>query len=361
LSATTATSATSPKIQVIQEPTCLILGAGASAPYGLPTTDELRDLILSSRSPTGRQTAAKFPVKGPQRASLTPGDPVNEWTIYLNEVTDAANLGAKTPDFRNKFFRADQSIDWFIRDNEASFGDIARLQIAAVLLNCERDDKLAGDWYRLLSKIVFPTSDFTSLPKGNLSIISFNYDRSFERYFLSVLESQFNLPLSEAKAVFDRIDLVHAYGQLGSLDEVPYGDTTKAGQAAEGIRLIRPDTDNPMQGRVGALIRRSTYVNFIGFGFDDQNIKLLGPRNFKKVQRVYSTSVGLSWVTLNKAMVELRVYFDDPKNPPNWTAAQLFAAKDLFGPKRKPMQLEEEEQQDEDENYYPPGADPGGY
>jgi hypothetical protein len=83
---------------VIQEPTCLILGAGASAPYGLPTTDELRDLILSSRSPTGRQTAAKFPVKGPPRAWLTPGDPVNEWTIYLNEVTDAANLGAKTPD-----------------------------------------------------------------------------------------------------------------------------------------------------------------------------------------------------------------------------------------------------------------------
>jgi hypothetical protein len=331
---------------VIEEPTCLILGAGASAPYGLPTTDQLRDLIVASRSPTGSTTAAKFPLKDQNKTWSNPLPPVQEWTGYLNVISEAAHLNHLTADFWNDFFRADQSIDWFLRDNEPTFGKIARLQIAAILLNCERDDRLAGDWYRSLSKLVFPTSDFESLAEGDLSVISFNYDRSFERYFLNVLESQYHLSLPDAKAVFDRIHLVHAYGQLGPLDEVPYGDATKAECAAEGIRLIRPETDKAMQEKLGALIQGSTYVNFIGFGFDDENIKLLGPSNFNKVERVYSTSFGLSLMTRKKAILKLRVYFDR-QDPPNLTAEELFYTKDLFGPKRKPMQLQEEDEEDE--------------
>jgi hypothetical protein len=259
---------------------------------------------------------------------------VKEWTIYLNEITEAAHLNHRTPAFWNNFYRADQSIDWFIRDNEPMFGDIARLQIAAVLLNCERDDRLSDDWYRLLSKRLFPTNP-KSFEAGKLSIISFNYDRSFERYFLNVLESQYGLSWPDAKAVFDRIRLEHVYGQLSGLEEVPYGDITKAQRAAKDIRLIRPETDDSMQQKLRILIQGAVYINFIGFGFDEDNIKILGPDNFKG-KRVYSTSFGLSHMTRKTAMQKLGVRFHDPKNAPELTAAQLFHTKDLFGPRLKP-------------------------
>ncbi len=323
---------------MIKEPTCLILGAGASAPYGLPTTNQLRDLILCGKGPDGPATAAKFPLQQPR----FPTKPEREWQTYLSRVADAAGLTPLVDNFWNTFFKADQSIDWFIRDNESTFGHIARLHIAAVLLNCERADKLNGNWYRSLSKILLPTRAFDVIAERKLSIISFNYDRSFERYFLNVLESQYALSSSEAKAVFDRIELVHVYGQLGSLDEVSYGDISRALAAAKGIRLIRAEKDKDIQAKVGALIRRSTYINFIGFGFDDENIELLGPSNFVDVTRVYATTYGLGWTELNKAVTQLRVYFDDPKNPPNWTAEQLFKAKDLFGPKVHSRQLAQE-------------------
>src|SRR5438309_1089088 len=126
---------------VIEEPTCLILGAGASAPYGLPTAIELRHLIVSTRSGEAGQAAArKFRVKHSIFKKTEMSDfPASDWATYLTKVTEAAQLSHQIEEFWNKFYRADQTIDWFLRDNEAAFGDIARLQIAAVLLNCEQD------------------------------------------------------------------------------------------------------------------------------------------------------------------------------------------------------------------------------
>ena len=331
---------------MIEEPTCLILGAGASRPYGLPTTRELRDLILALRSPTGAATAESFPLNMPQKAWLDPGNPAKEWNIYLNEVSDSAQHKHLLPDFWSKFYGADRSIDWFLRRNESKFGDIARLQIAAVLLACERSDKLSGDWYQLLSEEILPRN-LESLEEGKLSIISFNYDRSFERYFLNQFESLCDFPADKAKAALSRIRLKHVYGQLGSLDEVPYGDFIKAADAAKDIRVIRLEPDEVVQTRLGKMIRECTYINFIGFGFDDDNIDLLGPKHFTN-KRVYSSSSGLSLRTRKKATERLGVQFD-PKDPTDLTAAQLFGIKDLFGPSLQRAWG----QQEEDENPFP--------
>ena len=176
---------------------------------------------------------------------------------------------------------------------------------------------------------MFPTN-LSELKADRLRVITFNYDRSFESYLLAVLESQYRLPAAEAVDVLRRIEIEHVYGQLGGLDEVPYGDARKVAVAARGIRLIRPDADNPTQQRIEDMIRRSTYINFIGFGFDEDNVKLLGPENFKR-KRVYSTSRGLSARTRHLAFHTLRVQFD--KTRPDLDAAELFQTRNLFGPK----------------------------
>src|SRR2546421_12270012 len=100
---------------MIEEPTCLILGAGASAPYGLPTGNELRDLILTTVSPTGRFAAEKFRMEGFAGRRLGHLDPVTAWSTYLQLMIDPFNLESLNQKFRRKFFSADRAIDCFLR------------------------------------------------------------------------------------------------------------------------------------------------------------------------------------------------------------------------------------------------------
>jgi len=150
--------------------------------------------------------------------------------------------------------------------------------------------------------------DTNTLEPGKLSI-TFNYDRSFERYFLNTLEGRFGLVGEEANRILNRIRVKHVYGQLGTLDEVPYGDYSKAQEAAKHVDVIRSDVDVDKQKELEPLIRQSLYVNFIGFGFDEDNIKLLGPKNFRG-RRIYSTSVRLGSNT-RRVAEKLGVQFDD--------------------------------------------------
>ena len=53
------------KCPMLEEPTCLILGAGASAPYGLPTAAKLKQLILADVMESGRQAADEYPLRNP--------------------------------------------------------------------------------------------------------------------------------------------------------------------------------------------------------------------------------------------------------------------------------------------------------
>jgi hypothetical protein len=256
-----------------------------------------------------------------------------EWASYLKKASEKAGLLHLLQDFILKFSGTDRNIDWFLRRNESKYGEIARLQVAASLLACERTDKLFDDWYQLLSEEIIPRS-LDGFEEGKLSVISFNYDRSFERYFLNQFENLCDLPSGEARAALSRIRFEHVYGQLGTLDEVPYGDYNNAVTAAKGINTIRLAPDMEIQAQVGKVIRECTYINFIGFGFDDDNIDLLGPENFKG-KRVYSTTYGLSARTVAKAQRKLGVQIRS-NEPPALTAARLLNEKDLFGPKRKP-------------------------
>lgn len=88
----------------ITESTCLILGAGGSAPYGLPTAGQLRSLILSSKI-NDVDTARKFPVAGD--GSIDWNRPYNvarrwkqERAIFLSGFVDDAH---QLENFRESF------------------------------------------------------------------------------------------------------------------------------------------------------------------------------------------------------------------------------------------------------------------
>ena len=256
---------------MFEDKTVLILGAGASRPYGLPTSAELRDLLLGD--------VRAFEVLRKLEFSV-----INDYEKRLVEC------GFRHPnqlkDFRETFFGAQRvSIDAFIggraeADNAGSFATFARNAIAHTVLFCEREEKLDGDWYQwLLEFLISRGKDF---PRDILSVVTFNYDRSLERYLLRAFQHSFALREDVAAEMVDRIEVVHVYGSAGPLPipklkvaGVPFGDLEYREYAAKFISLVSPRSPPETQRRVRELIAEARRLIFVGFGFWRENLDVL--------------------------------------------------------------------------------------
>lgn len=278
----------------------LVLGAGASRPYMLPTSDELRHIILGNSH--GDDALKKL--------EITPRDVCefigalrlddfmdhehlislhtderyndNEWSMASPSrdliraiVTNYATEWNTTNEFFEQFEASDQiSIDAFIKKSEKRLSAAARHAVAAVLLLTERHSLLCGDWYQhLLEKLL---ARFDKLEDEEVSVVTFNYDRTLETY-LQRCETPYLLGNGpRAKEALQRIPIVHVYGSLDGPSTAP-SPIPFAGrdvvQAADGIDLAFDRT--PRQKRVQELIAKADRIVFIGFGFWPENMEVL--------------------------------------------------------------------------------------
>jgi hypothetical protein len=151
---------------VITTPTVLVLGAGASYPYGFPTAKGLKELICDAfASPTTRAT------------------------LLLSDESDDLKYSPPSAEeffqFREAFLKSGQpSVDAFL-EHRPNFLRVGKLAIAHCLIPFEDEAKLyrpdlsrGGNWYEYLS--VKLSSSFEQFGDNKLSIITFNYDRSVE-------------------------------------------------------------------------------------------------------------------------------------------------------------------------------------
>jgi hypothetical protein len=152
---------------VITEPTVLILGAGASYPYGFPTAKQLKASICEA---------------------------------FANPDTTACRLLGDNSDFnrdaifgfREAFYRSGlPSVDAFL-EKRADLLPIGKLAIAYGLIPFEDENMLyqltpgrGGHWYEYLSEKL--NTSFEDFGANSLSIITFNYDRSLEHYLFTAL------------------------------------------------------------------------------------------------------------------------------------------------------------------------------
>jgi hypothetical protein len=252
--------------------TLLILGAGASQPYGFPVASELRNLILggSDTATANFERSMGFALPG------TYGD----WILDVLAPTFGIP-GIK--DFQRRFGLAQGiGIDRFIAENPDE-EKLGKEFIAAILLKCEKDASVNGDWYpALFGELV----DSGSYLNPVLSVITFNYDRSFERFVYQSSMGLNNDDDAESKAFLKRIRITHVYGSLGPLFDnpvthasaVPFGgcDKAKIKRSADSINLMRPKTDRRQIERIKSYIDDAERIIFLGFGFDEMNLDALG-------------------------------------------------------------------------------------
>lgn len=255
----------------------IILGAGASHPYGFPCGDDFRRQLIrfaSNPPPVCQSHAEVFKTFALQfeQSNLSSID------RFLGECNRR-----KTEDvFPNKEL---------IQAGKAA--------IAHVLLPQEDKESVVQDWYGHLVELL-THRHFPDLGK-RLTIISFNYDRSLEFHLLRSLAAIVGSRKVQGDRLKGLVEIIHVYGQLGGLpglddgpDAVPYGGAAQhMANAIKGIRVIGERADETHLKLIQERINNATALVFIGFGFLEENVELLAIPNDARI-RAFASALGLS-------------------------------------------------------------------
>lgn len=239
---------------MITKKTVLVLGAGASQPYGFPTGQELMNEI--------------------QHLCETPNSPTR---IHMRVA------GAKEEDVEDllKALKVTQlaSIDSLL-EQRPSLKSVGKLAIAAVLIPKENAAKLRpreDHWYRQL----FQNLVDRQFDGSKVTVISLNYDRSLEQYLFETLKADFSWSDDDASRAVQQIDFIHLHGQLGFLpwwnkdvkgSRRAYAATLSPevlkGAANDIVIVSEFDEKNfPFMMRVQSALNSADVVGFLGFGY----------------------------------------------------------------------------------------------
>ncbi|MBU3655300.1 MAG: hypothetical protein FGM23_02940, partial [Alphaproteobacteria bacterium] len=348
--------------------TVLILGAGASVPYGYPTGAGLVDEVL-------KRANHRLNNKNLWEHRWKPYDYTVSSPEEENLKTFIGNIRKYKP----------INIDYFLHqvygggtEQHKQLIQLGHELIAEVILRCEKkiddrgnftrpikdqDGNLAKDknginsyednWYRYLRHDLLSDGALegeqdengltTALKKSlkNLHIITFNYDVSLE-YFL--YESFKVLNEKCAQAVLEKLNILHVYGQIRDNFQQEITNNRKFGYPLEPldplsnygnwdnidskltqnqINIINTDPwasakeeitkldkalkiaaphisvigenksrDEKVTARAKEMLKDAETLAFFGFGFDENNLNVLGFEDFNKNPMNWDSNIG---------------------------------------------------------------------
>jgi len=268
-------------VTMIRAQTVLILGAGASAPYGFPTG---RELLINVVEQLRNQGGFLQTMLSPLRFS------VPELTRFAQELE-----GSMQP-----------SVDAFI-ENRPEFVDMGKAAILGTLIPYENPTRLARGrnmhWYEyLFSRMAQTRKDYE---QSLLSVVTLNYDRSFEHFLYMALKYSFGSSHDECLRLLNRTQIVHVYGQMGALDYMsdsgrPYGpdvDYKIVRRFVAEIKVGHEDVEGSDALRLARdLINSAKVVCFLGFGYHPRNIERLGVDRLRGDVTVLGSVYGMTEV-----------------------------------------------------------------
>jgi hypothetical protein len=247
--------------------TVFVLGAGASAPYGLPTGAKLQQAIVDALRIDGHHL----------------GNVARDATGISSDLMRAVGHDIE----RAGLASVDEWCD-LNRDD----APLVKAVMAAILLEEERGAALVPgqpgfkgerDWmgYLLRHVITNPAAGLESV-----GVVTFNFDRTLEhrvRHMLHGLRRRQDISVA-LEAL--KLEVVHVSGTLGPLgwpgdDEdkvVQFGagaDGPTVHRAAKQVVFLYEDRAQDPLARANQLIARAHVVAFIGFAFHQSNVACL--------------------------------------------------------------------------------------
>jgi hypothetical protein len=299
---------------MIRTKTTLIVGAGASQEIHLPSSPEVLDRTASAYDfyRFGGEQMTKdssMLLRHLNKLAERPGNSLEK----LYEATERLRISA----------RMSKMIDTVIEQNDDNPLVTLTGKLAVLHFICQGEARSnlrpapkspgelplqAGDFWLLeLGKLMTAGVPRSKVHQcfENLSIISFNYDRSIEHFLPYVLITAYGMTLPEAqRTVSEHLKIVHPYGTIGRLpwqkgegadvewgNENPWNMTNLVNNIRTPGELAR---DNRAMMEVRNAMLKSQRLVFTGFGYHPQNIDLLVDSTFSHNPEVLCGIHGLT-------------------------------------------------------------------
>jgi hypothetical protein len=257
---------------VIVEPTVLVLGAGASMPYGFPSGPKLADQVSKACVASGK-----------------PGERFVDTPFSLEIFSSFSVAEPIQPKLLQAFYPAFKmsrcaSLDEFVQPaGNRQFLTLIKAAMSIHLVKREQDELLfpastqEDDWLSYLFGLM-RTDDSSTFCQNQVKVVTFNFDRSFERALFLMVKSYYCIADEEAAGLCATVPVVHLHGQLGGakwLDKSTnnpraYEPTATEGEKAgflDSIRIVHEDVSKPDQDTVAEWMRAAHTVCFLGFGY----------------------------------------------------------------------------------------------
>jgi hypothetical protein len=260
----------------------LVLGAGASIPFGFPSGRELKNEIVNRLGPPS--------LDGPKLAMLTiAGFGVDHIEAFRSALQKSGKL----------------SVDAFL-EHRAEFLEVGKAATACFLLPREAEQVLFGSslsWYDYLFDKL--NARFEEFDRNAISILTFNYDRSLEHYLFTAVRNLYGKTAEECVEKLRGVPIVHLYGQLGELpafagdsNAIEYGaplDVEALTKAANGIQIIHEAIkDSRAFEQAHEMLRKAERICFLGFGYNETNLQRLMGYKRDDQPEIYGSSRGFT-------------------------------------------------------------------
>lgn len=290
---------------MMERKTLIVVGAGASCEYGLPSGAELTK-VLSNHIDFSVDDFGK----------LTGGDRMIRLAIEADDAR--ADLLEATRIVRKALPLA-TSIDNLIHVHRANsrVALVAKMAIARAISTAEKNSSLYAEddafllkkekgWLTPFFQLMAEGSDFCELKirLKNLSLVVFNYDRCIEHFLLHAVCRYFNVSSADASDTLQSLEIIHPYGEIAPIpwqdhaNGVRFGDELNTDQLRRSVDSLRTFTEGMRDSsRIReALMRVTSEADikvFIGFAFHDLNMRILYPHDrdvSKPMRRVIATA-----------------------------------------------------------------------
>ncbi len=275
---------------MFRQTTTLVVGAGGSKDFSLPTGVELKNQISSSvrfrfDHPFNNQTGGDKDLLRVLRQKFEQEE-LNEITVGGNVLSNSMSL----------FPSIDEALHYHSHDEKIVL--LGKIAIAKTIIESEKKSWLnnrhnqeqaifSSSEENWLSQVLsLATSGSTKEDARELfskvRFINFNYDRTLEHFLFWSLQVRAGLSGDAAKEAMGALDVIRPYGSLGPLDwqehgGVPFGGNRNPFELATKICTFTERTENDLVTQIDRMINQSKLVIFIGFGFHEQNLSLFEP------------------------------------------------------------------------------------
>jgi len=296
---------------LIRRRTVFVVGAGASFELGLPLGETLLQRISDALDFRVEYSDVSGGSKEIVRALM---NAAHQDRVDFREYLDAAKrvrLGA----------HLGLSIDNVVhqQNSDSLLVEVAKIAISYQILEAEEASclkipdnhsdvtwpKIRGTWLGQFAQILVQDATRDNLDGifENVSIISFNYDRTIRRALPNILISQFGISDNAASELGKRLKIFHPYGSLGDLpweetsNVVNFGCPHQANllNVARNIRTFTEQTlDAERLSAMRSALSGADQIIFLGFGYLSQNMELILNGVIGSAMSVMGTSLGLS-------------------------------------------------------------------